>query len=71
LRAVLAEAVFDDDVSPLDIAKVAQTLLEAHKLGRIAGRSAGPYPAHLRNLRHLLRTRRERPRGRRAAEKRG
>jgi hypothetical protein len=28
-RAVLAEAIFNDDVSSLDIAKLAQTLLEA------------------------------------------
>jgi hypothetical protein len=31
-----------DDISPLDIAKLAQTLLEAGHFGRIAGRSAGP-----------------------------
>jgi hypothetical protein len=40
-HAVLAEAIFDDDVSALDIAKLAQALLETRQLCRIAGRSAG------------------------------
>ena len=49
-------------------AKLVQTLLEARQLGRIAGRSTGPYPAHLRNLRRLLRPRRKWPRSRSTAE---
>ena len=38
---------------PLDIAKLAQALLEARKLVRIGGCSAGPYPAHARRILRL------------------
>jgi hypothetical protein len=34
---MFAEAIFDDDVSAIDIAKLAQALLEARNFRRIAG----------------------------------
>jgi len=56
---------------PSDVAKLAQAFLEPRQFRRMAGRSAWEYPADLRNVRWLLlRARRERPRDRRAAEKR-
>src|SRR5262249_5659923 len=68
-HAVLAEAIFNNDVFALNVAKLAQPLLESRQFGRRAGRSAWEYPAHFRNLRRLLlRARRQRPRRRRAAE---
>ena len=59
---MFAEAIFDDDVSALDIAKLAQALLEARNFRRIASSRAGPYPADARHLRRLLRTGRDWPR---------
>src|SRR5262249_42117300 len=70
-HAVLAEAIFNNDVFALNVAKLAQPLFESRQFGRRAGRSAWEYPDHLRNLRRLLlRACRERPRHRRAAEQR-
>src|ERR1700738_2904984 len=42
--------VFDDDVSPFDITKLAQAFLEPRQFGRIAGRSARKYPADVRRV---------------------
>jgi hypothetical protein len=71
LHTVLAEAVFDNDISALDIAKLAQAFLEPRQFRRMTGRSAWEYPADLRNVRWLLlRTRRTRSRGNRAAQQR-
>jgi hypothetical protein len=48
-----ADPVGNDDVSALDIAKLAQALLKPCQLGRIARRSAGKHPADARRILRL------------------
>src|SRR5262245_4652107 len=65
----LRPAVFDRDILPLDITGFLKTFTEgSHKERVSSGCSAAEKPDH--RHRRLLRPRRERPRGRRAAEKR-
>src|SRR5262249_28931987 len=64
----LCPAVFNLDVLALDIARHAQALVEGAQADRIRlRRSSREKPDH--RHRRLLRVRRERPRGRRAAER--
>src|SRR5262245_54090817 len=65
----LCPAIFDCNVLAFDKAPVFQTLTErSQELRVVAGRPGAEEPNH--RHRRLLRPRRERPRGRRAAEKR-
>src|SRR5262245_48483148 len=65
----LRPTVFDRHVPPLDIASVAQAMAERGGELRVrAGRPTIEEPDH--RHRRLLRARRERPRGHRAAEQR-
>ena len=63
IDVVLRGSVFDGNVLPLDIAKVAQALPKVIPVGRVVYDADARHPADW-----LLRPRRERPRRRRAAK---
>src|SRR6187551_886096 len=52
-NAVLTEAIFDDDVSTLNVAKLTQALLKPRQFGRIVHRCAGENPSNARGILHL------------------
>jgi hypothetical protein len=68
--ATFSRTVFDNKVYPLDITELLKALPESVELGRILSRRYRFQHADPPHLRRLLRARRERPRGRRAAEMR-
>jgi hypothetical protein len=66
----LGEAELDDDIAALDQARVLKSLPKRFHPGGSRGRSCRPQETDRRHDPRLLRVRRERPRGGRAAEKR-
>src|SRR5262249_10539833 len=69
LAASLCPANFDRDIATIDPTKFAQPPNESGKQLAAARRRGRAQEPNGRQLAHLLRARRERPRGRRAAEK--
>jgi hypothetical protein len=64
IDVVLRGSVFDGNVLPFDVAKVAQALPKVIPVGRVVYDADARHPSAW-----LLRPRRERPGGRRAAER--